>query len=101
VRKIAYEVIAWKYLAIKAMRAKTMDPLVTASRFPSEWSFLKSFSWATCCGSRGNANNVIARFRHRQSLILRLAGVRGKAIKPAQLQVIENVDVAVSVAEKI
>jgi hypothetical protein len=62
------------------MRAKTMDPLVTASRFPSEWSFLKSFSWPTCCGSRSNANNVIERLGIDTIID---PGVRGEAIKPA------------------
>jgi len=55
---------------------------------------------ATCCGSRGNANNVIARLG-TDTIIDPATRWRGEAIKPAQLQVIENVDVAVSVAEKI
>jgi hypothetical protein len=76
-----------------------MDPLVTASRFPSEWSFLKSFSWATCCGSRGDANKVIARFRHKQYPATRW---RGEAINPTQLvTLIGKQDSAVSVTEKI
>ena len=55
---------------------------------------------ATCCGSRGNANNVIARLG-TDTIIDPATRWRGEAIKPAQLQVIENLDVAVSVTEKI
>ena len=55
---------------------------------------------ATCCGSRGNANNVIARLG-ADTIIDPATRWRGEAIKPAQLQVIENLDVAVSVTEKI
>ena len=55
---------------------------------------------ATCCGSRGNANNVIARLG-TDTIIDPATRWRGEAIKPAQLQAIENLDIAVSVAEKI
>ena len=53
-----------------------------------------------CCGSRGNANNVTARLG-TDTIIDPATRWRGEAIKPAQLQVIENLDVAVSVTEKI
>ena len=72
-----------------------MRAFATAISFGVRFSRL-----ATCCGSRGNANNVIARLG-ADTIIDPATRWRGEAINPTQLTLIGKQDSAVSVTEKI